>query len=127
MVGRDVAGDDSERMHKAALGDRDANRTWDGDGATYAGDYLAGYTGLGAGLELFESTSEYIAITALEPNDALTGARMFDHQLIDLFLGHLAAIGQLGGVDNFLAFEVAQTIEFAGRAEMVRQNNVGVL
>ena len=119
-----VAGDDTETVGDAAVGDRDARCGRDRDGAGHARHDLDLDAGVAAGDELLTAATEDVRIAALEPHDDLALLGPVDQDLVDLLLRDRVMIGHLADVDDLDVW--GQLGEHAVRCEPVDHDDIGL-
>ena len=96
------------------MGDRDAGIGRNRDGRRDARNDLEGNPGLGHRLGFFSAPAEHKGIAALQPDHGLTGARLFDHQAVDVFLGTVLPAPPTSHIDTLRL-----------RTRVVQQRRVG--
>ena len=117
-----VGRDDREAARQTAVGDGDARRSRDGDGARDPRDHLDGNARTLAGDRLLPASPQDVGVPALEADHSLASTGQVDQERIDLRLTHDVLATSLGGVDD-LRVRV-QVLQQPARSQRVDDDHV---
>ena len=100
---RMMAGGEDDLGRPIAIGKRTADGSCGSEGGGDSGNDLERNAGLGERGNFFGGAAEDERVAALEADHAAPGARMVDHEGVDLFLGDGLGAAALADVDDLRA------------------------
>ena len=125
VFGFRMGGHEAHRLRVIAMGQRNAGVSRAGQRGGDAGHHFVADAVRAQEFEFFAAAAEDETVAALQPHDAFAGARVFQHQCVDLFLRHVVMAGFLAHFDAFGI--AARKFQHLGADQAVVQDHIGLV